>query len=162
MAASQVAFYFRVIPHKALHRTEIKTFIHHLHTHRHVYSYATFYIWSSVLSVLLLCMFQLLSHGAAGTWLLTDNDATARDKRHLIWEITLKFEMWYSNRSSYGNSDFITTLHKNPKHPKNLHYCYLFLKIWSAYGFVHHDSKLNMWGYMLSASCCCLLSVVLC
>lgn len=61
--------------------------------HRHVYSYATFYIWSSVLSVLLLCMFQLLSHGAAGTWLLTDNDAIARDKRHLIWEITLKFEM---------------------------------------------------------------------
>lgn len=70
----------------------MKTLIRHLlspclcpistaHTHRHtnttLYSYVT--VQSSVLSICpLLCMVQLLSHGAVGTWLLTDTDATAR------------------------------------------------------------------------------------
>ncbi len=154
---------FGSFPCYALLRREIKTFIRHLllprpstlyhthtHTHTHVYSYVT--VQSSVLSICpLLCMVQLLSHGAAGTWLLTDTDTTARQTQeapHLGVELKMfrtRFEVWYSNRSSYGNSDLtITTLP-----------CYV--EIQSAYDFVHHNRNLNIWEYII-----CIMSSSVC
>lgn len=76
-------------------RREIKTFIHHLkadtHTQwlRHVQGYTAFHIWPSVL-LRHAWLLRLLSHGAIHTWLLTDRDANASHKGHLIWEIALK------------------------------------------------------------------------
>ncbi len=64
--------------------------LEHTHPHTctktHVYRYVT--VWPLVLSVLLLCMVHLLSHGAVGTGLLTHTDATAKwSKSHFTWEM---------------------------------------------------------------------------
>ena len=78
-------------------------------------------------------MVQLLSHGAAGTWLLTDTDATARQTQgaaQLGDELKMfptTFEARHSSWSSYGNSEnhfYNFDEHTSPNIPNNLHHGY--------------------------------------